>query len=221
MPSTHPLPLRPVTDDEVTVFVQRPSFVDEEAVTTVSMQRVRAVPPPIRVTTGDEPTRIIDGPVRRDATMVSARAGVFDDTRRTNRPVRSALRIPIAVAAIVAAALVGGMWKRAHSTPRQETAKALAAPKPPPAPSTPAATTSAPAPTTRSTTAAVAADTGTDASSPFDPTADERAAVEAVESGAYAQAAALYRSLSIRHPNNEAYRTAARILEQRTKETAR
>ena len=51
--------------------------------------------------------------------------------------------------------------------------------------------------------------------------ADERAAVNAIASGSYVEAARLYHGLSVTHPSSAAYREAARILLRRSKESSR
>jgi hypothetical protein len=118
-------------------------------------------------------------------------------------------RIAIAVAAASLLLLAGAAARRNHRAPTHAPV-AAAHPSTVAAPPPAASTAPAAAPPTPSVA---------DATEPAD--ASERAAVEAVASGSYAQAARIYRALAIAHPNNEAYREAARILLARSKEGPR
>lgn len=165
----------------------------------------------------DEPTRVdlvLDEPTRIDLVFDEPTpvAPAFDaPTRVTRQPhTKSRVRTAIFVLLPVALALAGAAHARpsrarAHASPgRVEIGVATAAtsrePKAPPrapAPPPPAVSTSRPI---------AAAQSHRDGPPP-----DERAAVDAVASGAYARAARLYDALAASHPEREAYREAARI----------
>jgi hypothetical protein len=206
-----------LVDDEVTVFVQRPSFVDEEAVTKVNLSPVRAVPPLV-TSRGDEPTRIIDAPWRLDASRATARDTADIPTIVTRG--RRSLRLAMAVVALVIAGLLGVLWRRAHVAPPRGVVAAVTTTIAPPSPPVPPNNVEPP-PSAAVSTPPLTASVTSRPDLPPAPSSDERAAVESVASGSYAQAARLYQALAIAHPTNDAYRAAARILLDRAKESTR
>ncbi len=227
MTATKPVPLYLVDDDDKTVLAPPPTFLEEDAVTKVSLQRMRSVPPPIVVPTGDEPTRILEAPVRPIVERSGALAAAPNEVSTLVTRGRSPLRFAMVALALVIAGLLGTLWRRAHTPAPQHAAATTpaTAASTPAKPPTPVAKIELPIPEptapTPSATPATVATTTSAAGAPTPPSSEERAAVEAVASGSYAHAAKLYQALADAHPSNDAYRVAARILLDRSKESAR
>jgi hypothetical protein len=227
MSATKPIPLYSVDDDK-TVLAPPPTFLEEDAVTKVSIQRVRAVPPML-VSTGDEPTRIVDFPLRPLVGRAGEIAAAPNDVSTLVTRGRSPLRFAIVALALVIAGLLGTLWRRSHLVPAPQAAATMtsaaaitpSAPSTPAKPPTPVARMDVPPEPAGPATTAPPAMTTTSGVPSAPPSNEERAAVEAVASGSYAQAAKLYQALADTHPSNDAYRAAARILLDRSKESAR
>ncbi|HEY2513795.1 MAG TPA: hypothetical protein VGI39_23165 [Polyangiaceae bacterium] len=147
-------------------------------------------------------------------------------------PARSPVLLASVVVLTVLAAMLTFGWLRQHEraqSPVAATPPTTAAHAAPPRPATKPAAVVASTPATNPTPAAppppaapLATTTSAPPASPAPPptgSPDERTAVEAVQSGDLARAARLYTALSASHPTNDAYREAARILSEGTKES--
>ena len=144
-------------------------------------------------------------------------------------------RSPVVVASVVVLTLLAAMltfgWLRQHEraqAPSHVPTAPAAAPAPSAHPAAKAPVTTAPPPPAApvATTPSVVAPAPAPTTAPPAPTAaaapgspDEHTAVEAVQSGDLARAARLCTGLAASHPTNDAYREAARILTEGTKES--
>jgi hypothetical protein len=203
--------LQSVVDDEPSVRVEasHPAWSDRDEVTRIEV--LREIPP------AEEKTA--PGQAQLRAAAASARS-----------PVRIACAVLLGLLAV---ALVAG-WYRAHPHALAfPVAAPLAVPAPLPAPApVPARVSPAPNPVAAPVPARPPAaapvplsaprapeTTASGAPSAAVPAGDEFSAVEAVQSGDLRRAARLYSALAASHPANDAYREAARILLEGTKES--
>jgi hypothetical protein len=219
------LAMRTADDDDVTVVGPPPSVVvldDDDEKTRVHTRRLRPLAIAPAEPLGDEPTRVVNWTpspqVPDPRPVVTASIGSRPGVRR--------MRAVLCVAVVLASTLGAAAWRRTHWPMRHVTVPASASARTPavrpalePLPASPA-TPPIGAPSTPQPVGLPQAAKGP--GSPSSAAAsDERAAVDATASGAYAEAARTYERLAATHPSNAAYGEAVRILRERGKQVGR
>lgn len=207
---------RPHDDDT------RVNLHPDDDVTRVSTRRL-AKPVLVPALLGDEPTRVARPPAAARV-RAAATSPAEESTKRARRPRRSLVQLAFLVVAVFLVGILMMPRRRTTPTPAARPVATTKEIRPPRV--HPVAPSSAAVVATSTVTASPAASSATPTSVAPVPTvvlssSDERPAVEAVASGSYAQAARLYQALATAHPTNEAYREAARILLDRSKESPR
>jgi hypothetical protein len=158
--------------------------------------------------------------------FVPSRAGDTQPALRVRvRARRSAVRRASIALALIIALIFGVRWHRQHHraaspapvasrppAPLPASASTSSLASPPLATATAPARVSPPAPVVKTAPAPRPLASAQKSASRVSPSPDERAAIEAVQTGAVSEAARIYAALAGAHPGNEAYREAARIL---------